>query len=182
MFTKLPPCETCKLKLISGDTNQMSSIITCNVCASFDYSRSNLLSTDPQDDYPMDAAGTLDFSKMSDAGRIAIEKIHCDAWSTAQAMVYLTTFGVNVDLIKKVLASNKDDDFDETVIPCTWNEVRNFSFLVDVYMHLLGLGLAKSVNRFLLRSWLVNQKLLSSFLQSSNPMLLSVKALHLEVV
>jgi hypothetical protein len=191
MFTKLPPCESCKLKLISGDTNQMSSIITCNVCASFDYSRSDLLCTDPQDDYPMDAAGTdnlldsfsyypkrLDFSKMSYAVRIAIEKIHVDAWSTAQATVYLATFGLNNDIISSVLKDNFADV--DNLLPCTWQEVANFSYLVDVYMHLLGLGIAKSVNKFLLRSWLVNRKLLSSFLRTSNPMLLSVKDLHLE--
>jgi len=104
MFTKLPPCTSCKEKLVSGNSNVIASIKSCCLCASFDYTRSELLSTDPHDDYPMDEVGRdnlldglscfpqrLDFSKMKEAVRIAIEKIHGDAWSTAQATVYLAT-------------------------------------------------------------------------------------------
>jgi hypothetical protein len=65
-------------------------------------------------------------------------------------------------------------------MPCTWSEVDVFGNLIDVYMHLIGLGIVKSTNKFLIRTWLVNRKLLSSSLRTCNKDLLSVKVLHLK--
>jgi hypothetical protein len=96
-------------------------------------------------------------------------QMHNGNRSAAQSTAYFATFGMCNVLIKNLLKGSIETIF--TIIPFKWNGETQFGHLIDMRMHLLGLGIAKSVNKFLLRSCLVRM---------SNMMLVSMKQLHLE--
>jgi len=71
--------------------------------------------------------------------------------------------GLNARVIESIIQSV--DNEEEFVPPAAWSWVSDLVHMIDMIMHLLGLGVAKAVNRDLIQTWLTQHKVLSSFNQ-----------------
>ena len=85
--------------------------------------------------------------------------------------------GLNARVIESIIQSV--DNEEEFVPPAAWSWVSDLVHMIDMIMHLLGLGVAKAVNRDLIQTWLTQHKVFSSFNQVAAGKLESVKALQL---
>ena len=70
----------------------------------------------------------------------------------------------------------KDEPFH---VPASWYLVSSFSSFPDAPMHLLGLGIRKTVNKDLIRKWLNKKKLFSSFSKGAVLKMKAVQQLRL---
>ena len=166
IYRLLPSCLTCHAKLKSGELSD----VQCSVCANWDYT-STLLAYPPPDDFPVeeihqDLAGSLHPFKLSfDLLKYALvhaEDMYMDGtWNVKGLQAYLSVHSLNAEIIESVISCI--DNEEPITIPATWSQVADIALLVDVIMHLLGLRVSKAVNRDLIKSWLIQCKVFSSF-------------------
>lgn len=87
----------------------------------------------------------LTFERLIDVSRIARDKYSEAKWDAKQTISYLSVSGLNTDYCTRLM--DAVDNGDPFVIPPTWCQVRNFQCLIDVPMHLLGLGISKAIHQ-----------------------------------
>lgn len=159
----------------------------CKSCTCWMYNMdSKWLKYIPEKNYPNEYfGGTLDRGKLSPhwINKIDIEtkvnellQVKKDGHITMiQTKSYLKYLGLNSAAVEKIVL-NLDKPYN---VPPAWYDYNDLSIFVDVPMHLLMLGVTKSV-MLKIGKWLRNYKLNSTFLTMSNDILRSIKSLNIE--
>ena len=111
----------------------------------------------------------VNFSALSDEFCRVYEEVEADRMSMKEAVLDLKDWGVNSSIEKRLRSGN---------VPAVWRRGLEVEQHVDVPMHLLFLGITKTILRQLHR-WLRLQKKESAFFKSTNERLLLVKGLCL---
>ena len=62
------------------------------------------------------------------------------AWSATETLSYLTVQGLNAEVIESIIQSV--DNKEEFVPAAAWSQVSDLVHMIDVKMHLPGLGVA----------------------------------------
>ena len=178
----LPSCQACRRILERGDVCNTA----CSECANWDY-QSLLLQYLPPEDFPLEQIANADneqlwpwkisFHCLREAVQKALDKYADGTWSVHVVTSYLSVHGLNSDVICMIIDSV--DNEEDWVAPSMWSQVSDITDMVDVVMHMLGLGVAKACNKDVVRSWLTQRKVFSSFNRSMAGKLESVKLLHL---
>jgi hypothetical protein len=95
--------------------------------------------------------------------------------SIVQARCYLKYLGLNNDIINKIV-NNKNEEYH---VPSSWYNHNDIDIYENVPMHLLMLGLVKSV-MIKIGKWLRERNLNSKFVKISHGILGSIKSLNVE--
>lgn len=184
IFDKLKACSACYEALLSGTTCE------CSTCACWDYSKPVLESSIPKN-FPldcevlqMDASGkpclrpfSYSFEQLQSACELSLKKLTDETWNVKTVKQHLTVHCLNDKIISGVMESWKNDE--PFHVPASWHLVSCFSSFPDVPMHLLGLGIGKTVNKDLIRKWLKKKKLFSSFSKGADSKMKAVQQLRL---
>ena len=101
------------------------------------------------------------FEQLDSASKLAVEKLSSSIWTVKEAKAYLTVFCLNEKIISDIITSSRNGKAFRT--PAAWRIVPYFTSYPDVPMHLLSLGVGKTVDKDLIRKWLKHRKLFSSF-------------------
>ena len=96
-----------------------------------------------------------------------------DMWTNRQLSAFLSVSSLNAEAIDCILkAADSNTQWPD---PATWSQAVHIQQLVDVIMHLLGLGIGKAANHDLIHSWLTKRKLLALFLHNTSVHLVSIQ-------
>ena len=95
--------------------------------------------------------------------------------SIVQARCYLKYLGLNNSIINNIVA-NKNEDYH---VPSSWYNQNDLTIYVNVPMHLLMLGMVKSV-MIKIGKWLRDKNLNSKFIKLTDGILGSIKSLNVE--
>jgi len=151
----LPSCQACQWILEWGNVCNTA----CSECANWDC-QSPLLKYPPPEDFPLEEIANADNEQLHpwkisvhhlrEAVQNAWDKYTDGTWSVCVVTSYLSVHGLNSDVIYLIIASvNNEEDW---VAPSMGSHVSDISDMVNVIMHLLGLGVAKACNKDVVRS------------------------------
>ena len=183
----LPSCPDCSVDVAT--LNDPIEGRDCDACANWNFD-SGLMKFDPPANFPIRESDLatiivdgqllpqrITFGRLIDAANIAREKYEGGEWDANQTISYLSVHGLNIDFCNQLI-----DDLDNGrsfCIPPAWSQVSSIGCLLDVPMHLLGLGISKAIHQGILWVWLLQRRLGSSFSRSVAGKLESVCSMKL---
>jgi hypothetical protein len=168
--------------------NNKQNIEECSKCVNWDIDSDNKLCYfKPNDKYPKDCDmllpnGMLRPKKITTEFLISIvnktiNKIQQNSWTKGKAYEYLCTYGVNPEYVKLIIDEAKNNN--NVTIPPTWKRNLNISDHVETLMHLIFLGITKTVLKDI-HIWLKNNNLFTKFLKIADTTLLPILKLKLQ--
>ena len=162
-YKQIPSCTQCQVLLRSS----ISSVDTkCENCFNWDTQNIKFF---PPDDYPTDICppeqklktSVITYQDLIKSVQLTNEKLNqtnSEKWSTANARQYLKVMGLNTDTVSTVLKKAKETlEVLKWRIPSIWSRNVPLDAHIDVPMHLLCLGVIKSVV-ILINDWAVAYK------------------------
>lgn len=189
--SRLPSCEACMDRRVSGNTSGMDTECESGVCADWNMkTTSNLLDYAPPSSYPecmlniegengMFGPRELDFSVLTSVMDIAMEGYEDGEFTKTGATAILKDCGISQQECDRAMLAVDRDERDVFQYNPLWCLGVSLVLFMDLIMHLLFLGVVKRVIKHMIRVWLSLQKVHSVFCRNFGSVTRKVGALHL---
>ena len=181
-------CDLCKNSIIKeANTNKINNnkwrSKKCKKCTAWLYNiESPLLHFSPEKSFPLSLLDNkllkptkITKSTIERSVNRMLEKYRKSEISIVQARCYLKYMGINNNIIMDIL-NNKNEVYH---VPSSWYNFNDLTIYVNVPMHLLMLGVVKSVI-LKIGKWLRFYNLNSRFIKMSSGILDAIKSLNVE--
>lgn len=193
MHDKIRSCSICVENLLKG-SNVMNE---CSKCVSWDDNFSNdLLKFDPPKGYPSNCPFLTNDGKLRPKNitsnmlrgvvQCILNHLKTDSWTLKEAELCMNVHGINAEFSKQLLDYTTKTDLnsvnletvESTIIPITWLRSIDISNHVEATMHLLFLGIVKTI-LMNTNSMLKEMKKMTSFVENIDQYLKPIQKLLL---
>jgi hypothetical protein len=198
--SKIVSCKQCSLHLLNGDFPPVTCLNCVNWCDDFS---NDLLKINVPKGYPNDCHHLtedkclrpkyIDKQFLIDVVKVAFQKLVTTSWTEKEVLTYLNVNGINKEYSDLICSLSKNDDVRNIIlqsdsmiidlynvmkIPSTWLRTTDVFDHTETIMHLLFLGIVKTVLMDV-QTFLKKNKMLSSFLSEINNHLFPIEQLKL---
>ena len=190
-------CKKCSASIIEESLNTSDNTNmryewrenNCNICSSWLYHLNHkLLHYTPEKNYPIEVFSDdlvdgklkpkIISKELIERGvRIVLHHLRSNEITSTQAKIYLKNIGMNSEAYNKII--DNEHNHKKYELPSAWYDFDSIKLYVDAPMHLLMLGITKTVVLKIMK-WLRHLNQTPNFLTIAKGVLLNVKAMNIE--